>query len=316
MKQFFPILFLITFFPSINAQPIDWDAVIDRYVEKYQPEEIPAWLFPIIFKDATGAMDTIYFGYDEEASAAFPLDTIFSEIYVFADSSQFNAFWSKCPPSLCDSLKILDINITGNNVLGGYFLNFRNGLLPVTMYFDVTLLSDEALPLPDQSPNPRAQINIKNGWPFSAWSDPNHTFPCDYHDPLLITDNSLMGEFCIYSDSIEFIADPDIADTLIGFSFRLLPWTGLNPVSNKELENDLSLNIYPNPVNNELTIETDEDFIGKLILYDLFGNSVSNLDVSIIDRYTLQVGSVPSGIYLLYLNSENSQHTYKISIIK
>ena len=316
MKQLLPVLLIVSCF-SLNAQPIDWDAVIDRYAEKYQPEQIPAWLFPIIFKDATGAMDTIYFGYDEGASPAIPVDTTFGETYVFADSFQFNAYWAKCPPSLCDDLEILDIAITGDGFSSvSYNLKFRNGLLPVTMYFDATFLSADVLPLPDQTPNPKAQINIKNGWPLSAWSDPDHTFPCDYHEHLLITDNSLMGEFCVYSDSIEFIADPDIIDWMQGFSFKLLPWTGLNPVSNKEIENHLAPKIYPNPVKDIVTFETAVPITANITLYDLSGNRVFKDFIDNLSSYQFSTIGLSPGLYFLKIESETFVFTEKIGVIR
>ena len=280
---------------SLNSQPIDWGAVIDRYVEKYQPEMVPAWLFPIIFKDATGARDTIYFGYDEEATNTLHADTMFSEMYVPADSFEFNAFWSKCPSTLCDSLMIVDINIIKG--IASYSINFRNGLLPVTMYFDATFLSDDVLPFPDQSPNPKAQINIKNGWPMSAWSDPGHTYPCHYHYHLLITDNSLQGDLCVYTDSIEFIADPDIVDFIGGFFFQLRPWTGFMPVSNKEVENRVAPKIYPNPARGSFTVKNRKDQQLYLEMYNLFGQRVKA--VSFTGEVEINISGLQKGLYIL-----------------
>ena len=51
------LLFCSYLINPLQAQAIDWDAVKDRYVEKHQPEELPDWLFPLIFKDSTGASD-------------------------------------------------------------------------------------------------------------------------------------------------------------------------------------------------------------------------------------------------------------------
>lgn len=107
---FLIFLYFIIGSGSLFAQPIDWEVVKDRYVEKYQPEEIPAWLFPIIFKDGTGARDTIYFGHDENATTIFPSDTIFQEVFIPSDSSVFHAYWGNdC--NQCDTFSIADIYI-------------------------------------------------------------------------------------------------------------------------------------------------------------------------------------------------------------
>lgn len=204
--------------------------------------------------------------------------------------------------------------VGGGFVSASYTINFRNGLLPVTMYFDATFLSDDVLPFPDQSPNPRAQINIKNGWPFSAWSDPDHTFPCDYHEPLLITDNSLQGEFCVFSDSIEFIADPDIIDLIAGFFFDLWPWTGLNPVSNKELENIIAPKIYPNPANDFLNIKFPQPNTGTWKIHDTMGRLIGYESFQFQETISINISQYYPGIYFLYVKDNHQTSIHKFVI--
>ena len=82
-------LYLITIlaFSSIYliAQPsdsINWQAVINDYYTKYQPQKSPAWLFPLIFEEGTGLRDTIYLGFDDEANILTSVDTLFKEGYL------------------------------------------------------------------------------------------------------------------------------------------------------------------------------------------------------------------------------------------
>ncbi len=77
---------------------------------------------------------------------------------------------------------------------------------------------------------------------------------------------------------------------------------GLNEIANR----DLKFSIFPNPVNDYLEISTESKLQNSLIeIYDLFGNKVKSQPLN-SERETINIESLPKGIYLLQLTSQNS----------
>ena len=77
---------------------------------------------------------------------------------------------------------------------------------------------------------------------------------------------------------------------------------GLNEIANR----DLKFSIFPNPVNDYLEISTERKLQNSLIeIYDLFGNKVKSQPLN-SERETINIESLPKGIYLLQLTSQNS----------
>lgn len=308
---FFSLLFFI-FFTS-KAQSIDWEAVKNRYTEKYQPEEIPTWLFPIIFRDATGARDTVYYGYDEDATLIFPNDTMFQEVFLPADPDIFNAYWGNAC-NQCDTFSLVDINIIDTDFVFSE-IQFINSTLPVTMYFDASFLEDPILPFPDIPENPDVQIDVAFTSPLVT-ENSIMTNICPF-ERATITDSILAIDFiehCVYTDSIIFTNDPDFPLTIMPpLGIRLMPWTGQLWVSISEPEIELS--IYPNPVNDFLHIELDEEIQGTIKLLDLKGRIYYTYQLNQMISYNIPVSTIPNGMYLFYLETEKFVLLRKILVL-
>ena len=139
MKQLITILFLFLSL-TIIAQPsqdIDWDAVYDRYIEKYQPEKIPSWVFPLIFENGLGERDTIYWAYAPNVSSTDP-PNLYGTRFLEIDSSSFEAFWAEC--GTCDTLTVRDLFIRKQPFISFVDIRFRYGYYPVTMYYNSELM--------------------------------------------------------------------------------------------------------------------------------------------------------------------------------
>ena len=84
------------------------------------------------------------------------------------------------------------------------------------------------------------------------------------------------------------------------------------------VENNAFVNVFPNPANNIINIAFDVQSTEtlSLSLYDLSGKQVLNKQTSIsgFDKETVDVSTLPSGIYFLNLRSESIQQTQKIII--
>jgi polyhydroxybutyrate depolymerase len=77
-------------------------------------------------------------------------------------------------------------------------------------------------------------------------------------------------------------------------------------VSANDILSDHSFSIYPNPANDQLTIETDEQDEYQAQIIDLQGSIVQK-NISIGVQKTLDIAHLPTGIYVLRLSSEKGQ---------
>jgi len=79
-------------------------------------------------------------------------------------------------------------------------------------------------------------------------------------------------------------------------------WTGVEDVLEK-------FNIYPNPVNDVLTIDGNYT---SAIIYDVFGKVVLTTDY----QKTINVAALSNGIYFININTNNTITVKKITIAK
>jgi hypothetical protein len=95
------------------------------------------------------------------------------------------------------------------------------------------------------------------------------------------------------SGVVDFIANPTINTTL-----TIVEGSALSI----EDETLVDVSIYPNPVEDILTIKTSADLINKIAtVFDMNGKKVLNQKLT---TNTLEVSSLGSGIYFLRLESE------------
>ena len=79
----------------------------------------------------------------------------------------------------------------------------------------------------------------------------------------------------------------------------------------------MGINIYPNPAQNQLTIETGENLINEIILYDLDGMELDKYKVSGIQPYNINLKKFSSGTYFIKLIGEkNKYHIIPVIISK
>lgn len=85
----------------------------------------------------------------------------------------------------------------------------------------------------------------------------------------------------------------------------------LNIISQKLIEGNI--NIFPNPVNNQLTIDFEIPDNYQITLYNSIGQTIQKLDIN--STIVFNLGGLPSGLYLIKItNSKN--HLFENIIIK
>ncbi len=329
MKQFFPILFLITFFSSLNAQPsaiIDWDAVIDRYAEKYQPEKIPQWIFPFIFENGIGQRDTVYFGHDDEASHFlshnYPQDTLFGEEYITIDSNTFEVFWAKL--SSCDTLCGLKVNITKfttNFLYHGSQFYFINGVLPITLYYNTELFYSDSLPPPLSSGLPVLQAELYFSSGEIALGDWDHTlnewaFQCPFDQAALVSDTlqPWWNPFHTFRDSID-INERDGFNVLYAdlLSIIFKAWEG-HTLAIETPDDKKIINVFPNPANDFLNIKFSQAETGIWKIYDIMGHTVHYGTFQAEEKIRINTRQLNSGFYFLHIEQNGQILIRKILI--
>jgi endonuclease I len=112
-----------------------------------------------------------------------------------------------------------------------------------------------------------------------------------------------------------FIDNPRIANRIWGGMLAEDTWGGLSIEENYTYNH---FSVYPNPVlNNEIFVSnsTSETII-SIGLYDLQGNKINTwIPANQASNLTLQLESIPAGIYLLNLESNQGREVKKISIL-
>jgi hypothetical protein len=77
-----------------------------------------------------------------------------------------------------------------------------------------------------------------------------------------------------------------------------------------ELESKNTIQIYPNPVNNELTI-TSSNEIEKVVIADLSGKQVNKYSVNSIYSTKIDVSKLRTGIYFAFIYSTGKSTVHK-----
>lgn len=177
---------------------------------------------------------------------------------------------------------------------------------PATDFFSPILSSGQRLP------NGNTLIcDGDNGYFFEI--DPTNTIVWEYRNPDTTNGILSQGEtpilnivFRAFKYSLDYPAFTG-RDLTPGVPVEQNP-TGCNILSVTDHELlDVSTTLYPNPVKNLLTIDS-KNTIEKIEVYNIQGQKVK----SVINRNTLDLSTVTSGIYLVKVFSNNNLITRKI----
>ena len=72
-----------------------------------------------------------------------------------------------------------------------------------------------------------------------------------------------------------------------------------------------NINIYPNPTNGLININTNEN-INSISIYNIIGKQVLNT----IDKETINISSLEDGIYFIDITTEKGIYTQRIILAK
>ena len=263
----------------------------------------PKWVFPIYARDATGARDTIYFGYDPTAGNSLPDDPNFGEIWLPIDTNIFTlaTFYDVGISDSC-----LKTNVFSESTTHFADLIGLNVVYPLTLYWDFSLLSSDSLPYPDPIFFPKAKfdINYETSGGFSLNVDNNLGGFCDNYGPVTITDSSY-DCFCYVKDSL-VLSDifMDTTPKYLGCFLKINPWQNCFTDILDSFEKE-SITIYPNPTQSCININIDYSWDLKYQVTSCFG--IKLMEGLLKEPKQLDVRNLESGFYVLsLLNSKNT----------
>lgn len=76
-----------------------------------------------------------------------------------------------------------------------------------------------------------------------------------------------------------------------------------SPISVEEFESISDIDIYPNPVNDILNIESDESLINTVEIFDIYGRMVLNIKPK-CNYFTVDISGLTKGMYMIRINTE------------
>jgi type IX secretion system substrate protein len=313
MKKGKPVIFLFCLLLmsciAAHAQPIDWDSVRAAYVVKYQPQQMPAWLFPIVFEEGSGQRDTVFLGYDEDAQDQGwpPKDTVFGERFLPIDTSSFNAHWSSI---VNDSAFKSIIRLT---FLGSSFsISFFKGIHPLKMYWDRGAFYSDSLPFADKDPAPRVQGEIGGTDMYSY--NPDSSI-CVSISLTLMTDTgtgTTGDNYCRRSDSIVFYNNSSNLLSGIGY-FRITYWNGYILGIKKNNQPD-KISFYPNPANKQFTLKFAQPTTAQVIIYNITGQIVMTFQINNRQEYQKDISSLSPGLFIVQVKTKYGLFNGKLMV--
>jgi hypothetical protein len=90
--------------------------------------------------------------------------------------------------------------------------------------------------------------------------------------------------------------------------------TTFNTTSTESIVNSRNINIYPNPVDDLLTLELGDIYAERLEIYDNLGNQVQYQDINQRGTLQIHVASLPTGFYIVKIQTEQNAAVKRIFI--
>lgn len=269
---------------------------------KAQPQTAQ-WSFYLAFEDATGAMDSLWYVLDTAATSPNLWST--NSPYTTGQDPQFGDE----PITLNDSIFSVSMERVGSfdtledgsitNIQGAHFdvvalpLNqpyfgggdifAHNYVLPITMTYDLSILSEPTI------------LNLLGQPMNNGLMDNNYLFNFDDS-----------GAFClgIHNELVlPYFEIQGVEAEHFPLFFTLTPGWGCGGLSVKEWRS-FDVTLYPNPAAEIILIQSREDF-DQVEIFDLSGKRVLNISAQNgLAQSTIDVSTLNSGMYVLSIHNK------------
>ncbi|MGM0566598.1 MAG: T9SS type A sorting domain-containing protein, partial [Bacteroidota bacterium] len=88
--------------------------------------------------------------------------------------------------------------------------------------------------------------------------------------------------------------------------------TSLSELDVPELDSETAMNVYPNPATDHLNITTEED-ITEIRVLNASGQVMLQKEIN-SNEYSLNVGNLDAGIYILQTTFKNRQSSLRFAV--
>ena len=287
--------------------------VLANMQASYSQTQEPQFIMPLVFIDANNDSDTLWLGYDPEASV-WPdvLDTAFGETVQWIDTTQFHVYWYRIVNGHVDNSPVYPINTDtvgkigirgGGGVEAPGYVGFVNGVMPLTIKWVDTLLNSPNLPdyyPTDIAPRPRARIDIYNDGlqagfcyydePFVLSSYPPPEYHCD------------LG--CCVTDSLNLKELPGWEPGVLALYFIVSPHNG-GFMDVEEMEEAEVATISPNPFSDSFTVSMDKSCL--INIYNAYGKFIHSTQLEKKEEFNIScLSEYPSGIYFIHFKTKSN----------
>lgn len=158
--------------------------------------------------------------------------------------------------------------------------------------------------------------NLSYTWDFGdgttgVGANVNHTYVGNGPYALCLTIDDNAGCVDTFCDTLTVGSNGQIMKMEPGFSIQI----GEGNLSTEELIGQINLDIYPNPVKDQLIISIDAEVLtnARFILTDLSGREIlSNVLVNKISQ--IDLSNTAKGTYILNVQNEGNMHSEKIIV--
>jgi hypothetical protein len=211
----------------------------------------------------------------------------------------FTASYSSSIPSYCNVLQILSAQSgkvedgSGTHRYNNFIdckkrLNI-NGMKFISLHFTKfeTEKDKDILYIYDQGVNPAVLVATLSG---------------TIHDTA----------FSFQTNTLMFVFQTDEQNTFDGWEFTYT--SAINAIEDKEIQ-VLDIKIYPNPANQQLTIENPDIIIQKVQIYDLWGKLQQQYEIN-NKTHTFDISHLSQGMYFIKIETTQGSITRKLQIIR
>jgi hypothetical protein len=275
-------------------------------------QEQPQWAMPFFFEDGNGNRDTIWMGYDPEASFFNDgYDSIYNE-WQAIDTNRFNVVICRTcfSPWLTTPNDSAWKNVIMSNSNPVAEIGFIKGRMPIKITWPDSLFYSDSLPYPNLSPAPIAKAIV-------TCDDNNpgyYNCPLEY-EALTLTDSVLPQMTYPYQDSLVLWGDTSwTPNESFGGSLtiRIFPWDDFSYLGIADKPGAVNVSFFPNPVREQLNIENKDREQVQVQLFDLSGKLLFSSNVDPQKKISVPMTTLPPGIYLIEVFNENQIINHKI----
>ncbi|MCF6307666.1 MAG: HYR domain-containing protein [Flavobacteriaceae bacterium] len=127
--------------------------------------------------------------------------------------------------------------------------------------------------------------------------------------PLSIIQSPIDGTQLSLGDHVILFETEDPSGNISSCSFTI---TVVEELSTTDFEFTNGLSIYPNPSNNEITIESKFEALTTISIVDISGKQIYSENAITSESFTLDISSLSNGIYFIILNNKVTKKIVKI----